>query len=720
MFTNKLSIKFFLGVAALMIIMSSALTVSYINIAKKNIIADTKHHADSLAKNAAYNAEYGVLAKNYTVLDNLAKGLMEGKDIIQIRIFDAKDTLLTSLGSEEPPYYEAVSVIESATKADKPQVAAEEMLFFEAETHARKEVIGKLSLKVSLVEVNRQITGIIYVSVLTTVLVTAFALIIVIILINRMTKPLQLLAEATRNVSQGNLSHKVDVKSKDEIGMLSKAFNDMTSKLSETVVSKDYVNNIIQSMVDMLVVLDLDLNIKTVNQSLVKILGFEEVELIGQPVSKLFRSPQSPYYLTWLEYFLQNEAVSNIEELWLSKGKKQIPVLLAGSMIYGRNNAKEGIVLVAQDITPLKAAEKTLKDSEERHRNLVETVPDIIFSISSQDRKILTLNSAAEKLMGWKRDELIGKQYDVVVHKDDMMLAMSKTQQLVEKGGMLNFELRLLKKSGGYISGDLTMAVQYEDGVPAVFGIIRDITEKKKAEEEKAALTKQLLQSEKLAAVGQLAGGVAHEINNPLGVILGFSQVVMRSVKPEDPLFMPLQSIEREAKRSKNLVQDLLTFSRVGKAEKETCNFNEVIESALTLVEAQTKVKSVELSRDFKGDIAAIKINRNQIQQIIVNLSNNAVDAMPKGGKLKIKTYDMESGGQKYAVVEVIDNGSGIPADIQSKIYEPFFTTKEVGKGTGLGLALVYEIVHKHNGGIELQSEIDKGTTFKVMLPYGA
>jgi signal transduction histidine kinase len=241
-------------------------------------------------------------------------------------------------------------------------------------------------------------------------------------------------------------------------------------------------------------------------------------------------------------------------------------------------------------------------------------------------------------------------------------------------------------------------------------GFQNDISERKK-------IQRHLLQSEKMAAVGQMAGGVAHEINNPLGVILGFSQSLLSRIKEGDPILMPLKSIEREANRCKIFAQDLLTFSRAGKTEKEECDLNDVIEGALSLIEAQTKVKSVDLAREFDRTIPKVLTNGNQVQQVVINLCNNAIDAMPKGGRLTVRTYHALKGDQEFVGIDVEDTGTGIPKEIQSKIYEPFFTTKEVGKGTGLGLSLVYEIVQNHQGFVELESEAGKGAKFKISLP---
>ncbi|OGS21896.1 MAG: hypothetical protein A3J83_04725 [Elusimicrobia bacterium RIFOXYA2_FULL_40_6] len=247
------------------------------------------------------------------------------------------------------------------------------------------------------------------------------------------------------------------------------------------------------------------------------------------------------------------------------------------------------------------------------------------------------------------------------------------------------------------------------------FEYLRDITQKKLIQESllKEELKTQLLQSEKIAAVGQLAGGVAHEINNPLGVILGFSQILTKNLKENEPLYMPLKSIEREAVRCKKLIGDLLTFSRTGKTITESADINIVINGALSLVETKAKTSNIEVIRNYEAELPQITVNTNQIQQVIINLCNNAMDAMPEGGKITITTKKLE----QEIEIEVSDTGTGMSEETKKHLFEPFFTTKEVGKGTGLGLSLVYEIVKKHNGAIELESEVGKGTAFIIKLP---
>ena len=224
---------------------------------------------------------------------------------------------------------------------------------------------------------------------------------------------------------------------------------------------------------------------------------------------------------------------------------------------------------------------------------------------------------------------------------------------------------------------------------------------------------KRIMQSEKMAALGQLAGGGAHEINNPMTVILGYTQVIEKRINEDSPLFGPVKSIEKAVDRCKNLIGSLLTFSRIEKKEPELADINSTVEQALALEEVHTRVKNIEIIREFGEGLHKVMINRNQIQQVIINLCNNAADAMAEGGTITIKTRQTEN----MIEIDIRDTGSGMSEEVKKHIFEPFFTTKEVGKGTGLGLSLCYEIIQKHHGQISLESKVGEGTAFNIKLP---
>jgi len=233
------------------------------------------------------------------------------------------------------------------------------------------------------------------------------------------------------------------------------------------------------------------------------------------------------------------------------------------------------------------------------------------------------------------------------------------------------------------------------------------------ANEELRQAQQQIIQSEKLAAIGQLAAGVAHEINNPVGVILGFSQLLQRRIPPDDPMLEGLVAIERESLRCKQIVQNLLDFARMGEPRLLKVNLNQTLDTTCRLLKYQLSKSEVELVKNYAPALPKIMADPQQMQQVFVNIILNAYQSMPQGGRLEIKTRAQNN----KVVVTFSDEGRGIPSEHLHRIFEPFFTTKTAGEGTGLGLSVSYGIVERHGGHIEVESELNKGSTFTVHLP---
>jgi signal transduction histidine kinase len=227
-----------------------------------------------------------------------------------------------------------------------------------------------------------------------------------------------------------------------------------------------------------------------------------------------------------------------------------------------------------------------------------------------------------------------------------------------------------------------------------------------------------LIQSEKLAAFGQLGAGIAHEIKNPLAGILGLTQLSLRKMDKDAPLYKNLTIIEKETNRCTTIIQNLLKFARQEKVAFEPVDINQVAQDAMAIVEHQLKMNKVKLSKDFAAGLPMISGNANQIQQVLINIMINAQQALEgTPGEVTIATHTTNN---SHVQVDVSDTGPGIPADLQTKIFEPFFTTKEVGKGTGLGLSVSYGIVKEHKGEIKVESSPKKGTNFKITFPMAA
>jgi signal transduction histidine kinase len=223
-------------------------------------------------------------------------------------------------------------------------------------------------------------------------------------------------------------------------------------------------------------------------------------------------------------------------------------------------------------------------------------------------------------------------------------------------------------------------------------------------------------QSERLSAVGQLAAGIAHEINNPLGSILGFAQAGLRREDAAPALRKALEAIEEEARRCRRLVQDLLTFARRDEGNVSTFVVVDALEGTLAMLESQARVQDVEIQTDFPAR-AAVRGEKSRLQQAFLNLASNALDAMPKGGRLRLATRYASLRGGGAVAVDVADTGPGIPDEAKARVFEPFFTTKEAGRGTGLGLAIVSEVVAAYSGEVSLRDAEGGGTVFTVTLP---
>jgi PAS domain S-box-containing protein len=392
--------------------------------------------------------------------------------------------------------------------------------------------------------------------------------------------------------------------------------------------------------------------------------------------------------------------------LWLMRILlRPIPLLSAAASQIGRGEygasvpvlSKDELGTLAQDFNLMSKALAETTVSKDFMSNILDNLLDPLL-VMAPDTTLLIVNPAVTNILGYSREDLIGKPLAVLTPSGSQWQREDK-QNTFLKSTLKNMDLNLTAKNGTLVPILFSSAVirNSQNKVTHIIAIVKDMTERKQLE-------MQLLQTGKLSAVGQLAGGVAHEINNPLGVILGFAQGLLRRLPPGDAFEMPLKAVEREAIRCKNLVQDLLTFSRTSSVDREPMDLNQAIEGALSLVMAQARLGQIQVQKKLAVELPRILGHPNQVQQIIINLANNALDAMGKQGTLTLRTEFQKTAPRSWVCLYVADTGSGIPPEVLPRIFEPFFTTKPVGQGTGLGLGLVHEIVQKHSGTIDVQS----------------
>jgi PAS domain S-box-containing protein len=352
-------------------------------------------------------------------------------------------------------------------------------------------------------------------------------------------------------------------------------------------------------------------------------------------------------------------------------------------------------------------ANESIRESEETYRLLVENLNDVIFNLDARGH-VTYMSPVVEGIFVFSTQELIGKQFSEYVHAEDLPGLMVSLEETTD--GVLNpYEFRVVNKGGSIHHVRTSSRPIEKDGrLVGITGVLTDITERKKMEE-------QLLQAEKLSSLGGILSGVAHELNNPLTTIIGNAQLLSR-MDISSEINKKLDTIYKESFRCTKIVGGLLAFAREHRPERIMTDINEIIMEAYKLREYELRVDNVLLRTELDETIPKISVDPHQIQQVLINLINNAYHALQEkggGGSILIKSWQDEDD----IIIECIDDGPGIPDELKRKIFDPFFTTKEPGKGTGLGLSICYGIIKEHEGFIEVESRPGSGTRFIVSLP---
>jgi len=379
--------------------------------------------------------------------------------------------------------------------------------------------------------------------------------------------------------------------------------------------------------------------------------------------------------------------------------------------------------------TERKRVEEALRESEERYRNILDTIEDGYFEVNIAGN-FTFFNNSLQKMLGYSKEEMMGMNNREYMDKEMAKKVYRGFNQIYTTGEPLKtFDYEIIRKDGikRIIEGSISL-IRNGKGEPIGFrGITRDITERKQAEQEKAALEEQFRQSQKMEAIGSLAGGVAHDFNNLLTIIKGNSQLSLTEMKADDPLRENIEEIDKASDRAATLTRQLLAFGRRQILEMRVLDLNTTLRDLEKMLR-RIIGEDVELVTFMAEDLGNIKVDPGQMEQVIMNLAVNARDAMPKGGKLTIETTNVELDEEyarkyisvkpgSYVMLSISDTGMGMAPEVKGRIFEPFFTTKEKGKGTGLGLSTVYGIIKQSGGNIWVYSEPSQGTTFKIYFP---
>jgi PAS domain S-box-containing protein len=443
-------------------------------------------------------------------------------------------------------------------------------------------------------------------------------------------------------------------------------------------------------------------------------LGYTRDQLLQLKISDII----APRFAQRAAARLRGEVPSgSYENAHIRADGSEVPTELSVTKIIYRG--RPAFLRLTRDITERKRAEAHLKATMERLRAIVQNAP-VGVNLLDREGHIQEANPALCRILGYSTEELKGRKFTEYTHPDD--LPKSRFQRWDPQPYEL--EKRYIRKDGGVVWVQV-IACPMSDSL--MVGIVEDISERKRSEEQREELEQQLRQAQKMEAVGRLAGGIAHDFNNLLMVIQGYTTLLQRSLPAGTNLQRNTQEIMKAAERAASLTRQMLAFSRKQILSPVVLDLNAVVDETAKILKRLIG-EDVEFRVNPAKSLWAIEADSDQIVQVLMNLCVNARDAMPQGGTLTITTgnVSVEEGGTEarpyvlpgdYVSLSVIDTGTGISKDMQEQIFEPFFTTKEVGKGTGLGLAMVYGIVKQSSGYVWVDSELGQGACFTIYLP---
>ncbi len=469
--------------------------------------------------------------------------------------------------------------------------------------------------------------------------------------------------------------------------------------------------------------------ITKVNRTDLEMIGYTAEEMIGQPIWKLNVSEDMVRRQVLDKLAGAMPPGRALERIYRRKDGSTFPVLIEDRLVLDEKGQIAGIRCTIQDITERKRNEEALRESEERYRTILENIEDGYYEVDLPGN-FTFFNDSLCRMLGYSRDELIGMGNDRYTDQENRKKLFQAFNSVYRTGEPVKeFDWEVIRKDGRKVYGEVSVSlIRSSTGQPIGFrGIARDITERKRAEKEMAALQEQLTQSQKMEAIGRLAGGVAHDFNNLLTVIKGYSQLSLLDLKEGNPLWENIQEIQKATQRATDLTRQLLAFSRRQILDPKVLDLNSLLRDTEKMLRRMIG-EDIELVTRLSEGLGRVKIDPGQIEQVIFNLAVNARDAMPSGGKLTIETANVESNEDyahahvgvipgHYVRLSVSDTGVGMSREVQEKAFDPFFTTKEKGKGTGLGLSTVHGIVTQSGGKIWVYSEPGHGTTFKIYFP---
>ena len=482
----------------------------------------------------------------------------------------------------------------------------------------------------------------------------------------------------------------------------------------------DWRKKLFESLSFPTLILATDMTIVAANKRFLDRHGQSEKGLIGKKCySTLHQSGEPcPEVSCPLPHVLAKKTAISIIKKTTDQGGDEVYEDRVCSPILDGNGDIRYIMVSFRDVTRTKLLEMELRRTNEFLENMIYSSPAAIV-VADMKGVILRMNESARKLFGYTDKMSVGKSIAEYLYTPGGARSVMKKLRSPEYGGVGKLhttEMTIIHSSAEEIPVEMTASIIYQDGKEiASMGMYTDLRPKIENERRLEEARGQLMHSDKLASLGQLAAGVAHEINNPLSGILIDASLILEDLDDHSPLREDLRNIIEDTHRCKEIVKNLLAYSRQTEYKEEIFDIRTVIDQTFSLLGDHALLQDIKVMKDLSSFMMMCKGDKNQLIQVFTNMIINAAQAMNGRGNMTITTHRDKPEGKTY--IEISDTGSGISEQNLSKIFDPFFTTKEEGKGTGLGLSTVYGIIERHNGRIQVKETSPKGTTFLIELP---
>ncbi len=478
---------------------------------------------------------------------------------------------------------------------------------------------------------------------------------------------------------------------------------------------------IVESSDDAIIGKTLDGIVTSWNFGAEKIYGYTSKEILGRSVSILIPPERSDEVPQILKKIKRGEHIDNYETVRKRKDGKQIDVSLTISPIKDASGNITGASTIARNITEQKKVDRTLKESE---RVLHERVKELtcLYSLAKLiERPGISLEEILESIVklippAWLYPEIAAsritldeRSYSTPNFREGEQKQLADIVVAGELRGSVEVvytEKKPELDEGPFLKEERSL-------IDAIAREVALIVERKQTEEDKERLQDQLRHADRLATIGQLSAGIAHELNEPIGSILGFAQLVKKYPELSEQAIQDIEKITKASLHAREVVKKLMLFARQMPPQKTRVNLNQVIEEGLYFLESRCVKEGIKVMRSLSPNLPEIIADQAQMTQVLVNIVVNAIQAMPDGGKLTIRT----NASDRFVSLTVEDTGVGMSEKVVRQIFLPFFTTKDVGQGTGLGLPVVHGIVTSHNGSINVDSKVGQGTKFEIQLP---